>query len=124
MKLLIDMNLSPAWVDVFSGAGMQASHWSSVGDFNAPDSEIMKLARSSGSLVFTHDLDFGALLASTGAVGPSVIQLRSEDTRPATMSGVVLAALETHGDALAKGALVTIDPRRMRVTLLPLRASS
>ncbi len=121
MRILIDMNLSPEWGAVLEQAGWQATHWSVIGEFNAPDTEIMEHARSGGFLVFTHDLDFGAILASTGAVGPSVIQLRSEDTRPETMGGVVLAALETHREALSTGALVTIDPRRMRVTLLPLR---
>lgn len=28
MKLLVDMNLSPLWVDVLKGAGHDALHWS------------------------------------------------------------------------------------------------
>ena len=41
MKLLVDMNLSPRWVETFSRAGIEAVHWSSLGVANAPDSEIM-----------------------------------------------------------------------------------
>lgn len=31
MKLLVDMNLSPRWVAVLVGAGVDAVHWSAVG---------------------------------------------------------------------------------------------
>jgi predicted nuclease of predicted toxin-antitoxin system len=41
MRLLIDMNLSPRWVDVLADAGIEAIHWSALGAYNAPDSEIM-----------------------------------------------------------------------------------
>jgi predicted nuclease of predicted toxin-antitoxin system len=66
MKLLIDMNLSPRWVQVFEQAGIQAVHWSLIGPGNAPDREIMAFAKSGGWVVLTHDLDFGAILAATG----------------------------------------------------------
>ena len=62
MKLLIDMNLSPRWVDLLTEAGIETVHWTSVGPINAPDGEIMAFARSSGFIVLTHDLDFSAVL--------------------------------------------------------------
>lgn len=123
MGILIDMNLSPEWEKVLAGSGWEAVHRNKVGDAGAPDSQIMRWAKESGCIVFTHDLDFGALLAATGATGPSVLQLRCEDTRPASMGDIVVAALSAHEQALLSGAPVTIDPRRMRVTLLPLKRS-
>jgi hypothetical protein len=39
IKLVIDMNLSPTWVHVFDQAGMEAIHWSKVGEANAPASD-------------------------------------------------------------------------------------
>ncbi len=42
MKILIDMNLSPAWVDLLTREGIQARHWSNVGDPRASDQVIMK----------------------------------------------------------------------------------
>jgi predicted nuclease of predicted toxin-antitoxin system len=30
MKILIDMNLSPLWVDVLTAAGIEAMHWSTI----------------------------------------------------------------------------------------------
>ena len=121
MKILVDMNLSPEWVVGFIAAGWESVHWSAVGNPAAPDSELMAWAEAHGFAVFTHDLDFGALLAATGAVAPSVIQLRSEDTRPSTMYGLVAASLRDQQGAVEEGALLTIDPRRWRVTILPLR---
>lgn len=44
MKLLLDMNLSPWWIDVLSDAGIEAAHWSLLGAKNAPDAEIMAYA--------------------------------------------------------------------------------
>ena len=73
MKIVIDMNLSPEWADFFRSAGMEALHWSQVGDGHAEDATIMSWARSNDYVVFTHDLDFGTLLALTRATGPSVI---------------------------------------------------
>jgi predicted nuclease of predicted toxin-antitoxin system len=37
----------------------------------------MNYAAVNGYTVFTHDLDFGAMLAKTGAKKPSVIQIRT-----------------------------------------------
>jgi predicted nuclease of predicted toxin-antitoxin system len=73
MKLLIDMNLSPRWVDIFVANHIDAVHWSDIGTTNAPDIEIMNYAQIHGYTVFTHDLDFGAILASTRAGKPSVV---------------------------------------------------
>jgi predicted nuclease of predicted toxin-antitoxin system len=42
-------------------------------------------------VVFTHDLDFGGVLALTHAAGPSVIQVRSEDPVPEVI-GVLVAS--------------------------------
>lgn len=82
MKILIDMNLSPAWVSVLEEAGHTASHWSTIGSLNAPDREVLLWAKANGYLLFTHDLDFGAILAATEAEGPSVIQIRAQDISP------------------------------------------
>ncbi|MDR1307614.1 MAG: DUF5615 family PIN-like protein [Treponema sp.] len=40
MKILVDMNLSPRWVDFLSGNGIEAVHWSSIGPPDAPDTGI------------------------------------------------------------------------------------
>jgi predicted nuclease of predicted toxin-antitoxin system len=120
VPIVIDMNLSPSWVDLLQAHGWSAVHWSSIGDPRASDREIMDWAVANGSVVFTHDLDFGTALALTHAVGPSVIQVRGQDVLPDHMGNLVMAALRQFEAALAAGALVVIDERRSRVRILPL----
>jgi predicted nuclease of predicted toxin-antitoxin system len=120
MKILIDMNLSPWWVKTFQRYGIEALHWSELGDPTAKDHQILAWAREHGFIVFTHDLDFGHLLALTHAAGPSVIQVRSEDVLPESLSPTVLRALRQHQDLLMLGALVVIESAAFRVRILPI----
>jgi len=53
MKILIDMNLSPAWVSVLEEAGHTASHWSTIGSLNAPDRDVLFWAKANGYVLFT-----------------------------------------------------------------------
>jgi predicted nuclease of predicted toxin-antitoxin system len=76
VRLLIDMKMSPEWVAEFASHGWSAIHWSTVGDPSAADTVIMAWALGNGYVVFTHDLDFGTMLALTHAAGPSVLQVR------------------------------------------------
>jgi predicted nuclease of predicted toxin-antitoxin system len=120
VKILIDMCLSPAWLDYFATQDIEAQHWSDVGDPRASDRFIMDFARRNDMVVFTHDLDFGAILAVTHAVGPSVIQVRSEDPVPEVIGVLVASAIAEHADYLIAGALLTVEPERMRVRILPI----
>lgn len=119
MKVLIDMNLPPSWKRVLVLAEHRAVHWSGVGPGDAPDAEIVAWARERGFVVFTHDLDFTALLAATQAVEPSVIQLRADDVLPDVHGQTIVRALERFAVELGAGALVSVDPVRARVRLLP-----
>jgi predicted nuclease of predicted toxin-antitoxin system len=120
VKILIDMNLTPAWIECFAEHQIQSAHWSSLGDPKALDPEIMDFARSMNYVVFTHDLDFGNILAVTHALGPSVIQARVEDPVPDVIGGAVVAAIVEHAVHLERGALITLDPDRLRSRILPI----
>ena len=89
-KLLVDVNLSPEWVPVLQKYGWQAVHWSLVGDPRASDRVIMDWAAARDYVVFTHDLDFGTMLALS------------------------------HEADLSSGALVVVDEKRNRVRVLPI----
>jgi predicted nuclease of predicted toxin-antitoxin system len=114
------MNLSPNWVRVLKQGGHEALHWAEVGPANAPDTGIMGWARDNGHVVFTHDLDFGAILHATGAKAPSVIQFREQDVRPETLGMQALLALDQAREEIEHGALITVDLKRMRIASLPL----
>jgi predicted nuclease of predicted toxin-antitoxin system len=120
MKVLIDMNLSPAWIEAFIKSGIESVHWSQVGNPDAPDKEILEWAAENDFIIFTHDLDFGALLAAHKTSCPSVIQIRTQDVTPAFLLKTVILALQQFKDYLEKGALITIDENRSRVRVLPI----
>lgn len=105
-----------------SDAGIEAAHWSDLGAGNAPDAEIMAFAKGHDYVVFTHDLDFSAILAATHCEKPSVVQLRSEDVSPEAVGQAVVAAVRQTADDLDRGALLTVEPSRMRLRLLPLQS--
>ncbi|MDP1605884.1 MAG: DUF5615 family PIN-like protein [Rhodocyclaceae bacterium] len=120
MKLIVDMNLSPRWIKVLADANIDAAHWSSLGASNAPDERIMAYAGAHNYVVLTHDLDFGAILAATHGEKPSVVQIRAEDVSPDVIGKQVIIALRQMASELESGALLTIDPKRTRLRLLPL----
>jgi predicted nuclease of predicted toxin-antitoxin system len=121
MKILVDMNLAPYWAELLSKRGIEAIHWSSAGSPDALDAEIMAYARNRGYAVLTRDLDFSAILASTGGDSPSVIQIRTTDARPETIFESVFRALSGLVTELEKGSIVTIDMNKVRLHVLPLQ---
>jgi predicted nuclease of predicted toxin-antitoxin system len=120
LQILVDMNLSPDWVGALANHGWISTHWSAVGDPKATDRAIMEWARRKRHIVFTHDLDFGTMLALTHASGPSVLQIRGQDVLPDHLAPTVVAALTRHATDLAAGALVVIDESKSRVRILPI----
>jgi predicted nuclease of predicted toxin-antitoxin system len=101
MRIVVDMNLSPLWIPFLQQHGFEAIHWSSVGAASAADAEIMDHAGASGSVIFTHDLDFGMLLAMRGSGGPSVVQIRTQNVLPAAVG--LLVCLRSDSTARSVG---------------------
>ena len=122
LALLVDMNLSPVWVQWFKGRGRPAVHWSAIGDPRATDRVILSWARDHGHVLFTHDLDFSAVLASSHATAPSVLQLRARDVTPEGAGPLILEALTAWERELLQGALVSVDEASRRIRVLPLTA--
>ncbi len=114
------MNLSPDWREILRAQGWEAVHWSEVGDPRAPDREVMAYARQHGYVVFTHDLEFSAMLAATQARSPSIIQVRAQDTLSADFRNLVFSSLRKHESVLESGAIVAVEPFRARARILPL----
>jgi predicted nuclease of predicted toxin-antitoxin system len=119
MKIIVDVNLAVRWADMLSNRGIESIHWSTIGAANAQDIEIMSYARQNGYSVFTNDLDFSSILVSTRATGPSVIQIRADDTRPEAHLDRVAEALTKYSTAIEQGTIITIDPHKTRMHILP-----
>jgi len=82
----------------------------------------MLFAQEHGYTICTQDLDFGSMLAATGHGRPSVVQIRAQDVLPIHIGPQVIRALFKMERELEAGALVTVDPKKTRVRVLPLRA--
>ncbi len=120
MKLLLDMNLSPVWVQFLAVEGFEAIHWSTLGRHDAADSEIFQYAAEHELIIATNDLDFGAILAHTKSTGPSVIQVRTQDSTPIGSGHLLTSALRQFPRELQAGVSITIMPKGPKVRLLPL----
>lgn len=79
----------------------------------------MEWARANGYVVFTHDLDFGTVLATTRVQGPSVLQVRTQNIMPQRLGPRLVQIVRQYRSLLESGALVTVDEVRSRVRILP-----
>jgi predicted nuclease of predicted toxin-antitoxin system len=121
LRLLVDMKLSVEWIPILRGAGHDAVHWSDIGDPRALDSTLMLWAVAHHRAVITHDLDFGAALALSGAGKPSVVQIRTLNTLPRHLGKILLPLLDRYRQDIEHGALIIADEHRQRVRILPLK---
>ncbi len=60
----------------------------------------------------------------TQEVGPSVIQVRTQDVTPEAIGSLMVTALEKHREALDKGALLSIQGQTSRVRVLPIKKAN
>jgi len=124
LSIIVDMSLSPVWVDFLSAKGWKSLHWSAVGDPRAKDDEIMTWCSSNGHAAFTRDLDFSRALALAHSHGPRVIQVRGEDVLPQTIGAQVETAIRSFESELIAGALLTIEKSRVRLRTLPFNSGT
>lgn len=120
MRFLVDMNLSPRWIPFLQTAGFDAVHWSTVGAGDASDRAVMQWAAARDYVVLTNDLDFSAILAATQRRKPSVVQIRGDLLTPSAIGAAVLRAISQTRQELVDGALISVDPGRARIRILPL----
>lgn len=121
MRILVDMNLTPRWVQFFAIAQHLAIHWSSIGPGSTSDADIFAYAREYDYVILTNDLDFPQILAYTRAAKPSVILLRGQALTPEARGGALLVGIQASAGDLEAGAILTIDwSDKVRARVLPL----
>lgn len=122
MRLLLDQNLSPGISVHLAALGFESVHVRDVGLQNASDEAILEYARRDGLVVVSQDSDFTNLLAYQKASQPSLILLRIPNAVAAADIAAILAAnMEAVLEYLVAGAIVSLNPDRIRVRRLPLR---
>ncbi len=120
MKLLLDQGLPHTAARRLRDAAFDAVHTSECGLSSATDSAIIDYAREHKQVVVTLDSDFHALLALSGATGPSVVRIRIEGLRAEAASDLIRMIVNRCRDDLDTGALVSVTEEQIRVRKLPI----
>ena len=120
MKLLLDQGLPRSAAALLCEAGIDAIHVADIGFSAADDTDILQRAQEDERVVVTLDADFHALLALTEATSPSVIRIRIERLRAQALTNLLLTVVGECEEELEQGAVVTVEPSRIRVRRLPL----
>jgi predicted nuclease of predicted toxin-antitoxin system len=120
MKLLLDQGLPRSAAKLLSEAGIDTIHVGEIGYSTADDASILERGRTEGRIVITADADFHALLALSAATAPSVIRIRIEGLYGQKAADLIQAVLARCAEDLMKGAVITVQPGRIRVHRLPL----
>lgn len=123
MKFLADMGISPKTVAFLNDLGQEAVHLHDEGLERLPDPDILEKARHEGRVLLTHDLDFGELVAASGARLPSVIIFRLRNMHPEQVNYRLREIISQHHHPLAQGAVLSVSERQVRVRLLPINTS-
>ena len=121
MKFLVDNALSFRVAEQLNEAGHDAVHVTDYDMGEATDHEIFNRANDEERVIISADTDFGTLLAQLQTSKPSIILLRWAGLRrPSEQVKVILSNLPNFADELDKGAIVVIEPERVRVRSLPI----
>ena len=123
MRFLADMGISPRIVKFLEQRGHRAAHLQHEGLHGMQDSDILEKARREACVLLTHDLDFGDLLAASGADLPSVVIFRLRDMRPEQVNRYLLKIISEYGRVLEHGAIVAVTEGRVRIRHLPIETA-
>ncbi|GAB2451918.1 hypothetical protein GCM10027062_35910 [Nocardioides hungaricus] len=123
MRLLLDNNLSPRLVGLLPGHDVE--HVRMLELQSARDEVVLARAARDGRVLVSADTDFGRILATTRAVGPSVLLLRRQTGRTTEeLATLLLANLPPVAEDLAMGAVVVIGDDDVRIRPLPILPGS
>ena len=123
MKFLLDANFDATRAETLRRYGVDAVHWSSIGDAMDLDEVLVDWARVHEHVLVTQDIGIASELVRRGAESPSVIQVRfAIDLGPELMLRIAAVARDHESD-FVRGAIVVLDARTLRVRVRPLPTS-
>jgi predicted nuclease of predicted toxin-antitoxin system len=103
--------------------GYECVHVGEAGMSTAADEEILGFALGKNGVIVTLDADFHAILAVSGAAGPSVIRIRIQGLRAAEIVERLRLVTTQFGSELEAGSLVTVKARKTTCHRLPIGRS-
>lgn len=98
-------------------------HVGEIGMSKAADEEILAFSLGKNGVVVTLDADFHAILAVSGARGPSVIRLRLQGLGATEVVEVVRKVLASFEEELKGGCLITVKALKTTCHRLPIGIS-
>jgi predicted nuclease of predicted toxin-antitoxin system len=119
MKFLLDMGISPKTGTFLRSLGHEALHLQEEGLGRLSDPMILEKAAKEGFILLTHDLDFGDLLAASGANLPSVVLFRLRNMHPEKVNFHLRAIIPPCENDLNEGAVITVTEGGFRIRKLP-----
>lgn len=120
MKFLADMGISLRTVAFLRDLEHDAVHLYELGLGRLSDPDILRRARDEGRVLLTHDLDFGELMAASGANLPSVVLFRLRDMRPDGVNAHLREVVAEYHEMLERGVIVSVSERQIRLRSLPI----
>jgi len=120
MKFLADMGISPRTVARLRQQGYDSVHLVEQGLEKLEDRDILLKAEREKRIVLTVDLDFGYLLAVSGAELPSVILFRLGNESREVIEEYLDDVLSKCSKELESGAIISVKDDGFRVRLLPI----
>ena len=121
MRLLSTSTSHRAWWRALRARGVDAFRVTDFLDPRASDEEILAEAARQSAVVVSRDQDLTAILATTSAARPSLVNLRVSEVEPEAVAALIQAAITMAADELTHGAVVTVDDGGTRVHSLPIR---
>jgi predicted nuclease of predicted toxin-antitoxin system len=112
MKILLDSCIAGTVFHQLSQAGYDVI-WTGNWLEDPGDETILAYAYQEGRILFTLDKDFGTLAVLRGQPHAGIVRLVSFSSyqQPAVAQQI----LEQYHTALATGAIITVDPKRIRI---------
>ncbi|MFZ1755458.1 MAG: DUF5615 family PIN-like protein [Caldilineaceae bacterium] len=120
MKFLADMGISPKAVLHLRQRGHDALHLMEENLHRLPDPDILAKSRRERRVLLTHDLDFGELMAASGAHLPSVVIFRLGNMAASQVNRHLDLILDQYAGELERGAILSITENRVRIRSLPI----
>ncbi len=112
MKVLLDTCVWGGARQDLEAAGHDVI-WSGDWPSDPGDEEILAQAHSEGRILVTLDKDFGELAVVYGQPHSGILRLVNLAARQ--QGPICLRIIESHGDELQAGAIITADAQRLRI---------
>jgi predicted nuclease of predicted toxin-antitoxin system len=121
LKFLIDNALSPIFSKQLRIDGYDAIHVRDINMQRCSDEEIFERAQKEKRIIVSADTDFGTILALRNEQFPSVIIFRQvQNRKPLEQVILLIANMEEIASSLARGSIVIIEDKRIRIRSLPI----